>query len=281
MTFVEPARVPVEDASVHYIEWGPAIAGALTAAAIGFVLVTFGAAIGLAVASTAPTWRDSSATLQLLSGLYLLLVAILAFGVGGYLAGRMRTRLNGSSDEIEFRDGTLGLVVWAIAVILTALITWAGAQSLSRLGSPPNASQSVAGENLVAYDLDRLFRAERKPQSADLTQARSEAARILLTSAGHTGVTPDDRTYLIALTSAETGLARPDAERRVDAIIAQARDNIRKARRAAVIVAFMAAAAALLGAAMAWLASCAGGRQRDAGTVPSMTWGWSGPRLAR
>jgi hypothetical protein len=280
MTMMESARVPVEDARVNYVQWASAIAGALTAAAIGFVLDTFGAAIGLAVASTAPTWRDSSAALQLLSGLYLLLVAMLAFGVGGYLAGRMHRPSPGSADEIEFRDGTLGLVAWAIAVILTALIAWTGAQSFSRLGAPSSATQSVGGENLIAYDLDRLFRAERRPPNTDLTYARSEAGRILLTSAGHSGVAPEDRAYLLALTSAQTGLAGPEAQRRVDTIIAQARDNIRKARRAAVILAFMAGAAALLGAAVAWLASCAGGRHRDAGTPPSMTWGLWGPRLA-
>jgi hypothetical protein len=87
------------------------------------------------------------------------------------------------------------------------------------------------------------------------------------------------RNYLVTLTSAETGLARADAERRVDSVIAQARDDIRKARRAAVILAFMAGAAALLGAAVAWFASCAGGRHRD-GTAPSMSWGRLGPRTA-
>ncbi len=279
MTFTEPVRAAAEDARVSYVQWGPAIAGALVAAALAFVLDSFGAAIGLAVSSTAPTWRDSSAALQVLSGLYLVLVAIAAFGVGGYVAGRMRRSVPGSTDEIEFRDGTLGLMVWAIAVSLTALITWGAVQSLSRLGAPSSATQSVAGENLIAFDLDRLFRAERRPQNTDIRYARSEAGRILLTSAGHTGVAPDDRNYLVSLTSAETGLARPDAERRVDSIITQARDDIRKARRAAVILAFMAGAAALLGAAVAWLASCAGGRHRD-GTAPSMTWGWLGPRTA-
>jgi hypothetical protein len=132
---------------------------------------------------------------------------------------------------------------------------------------------------LIAYDLDRLFRAERRPQNTNIQYARSEAARILLTSAGHTGITVDDRNYLVALTSAETGLSVPDAVRRVDSIMAQTRDDIRKARRAAVILAFMVGAAALLGAAVAWLASCAGGRHRD-GTAPSNTWGWFGPRTA-
>jgi hypothetical protein len=280
MTFSEPVRAPLEDARVNYVQWGPVIAGALTAAAVALVLDSFGAAIGLAVSSTSPTWRDSSAALQLLSGLYLILVAIAAFGAGGYLAGRTSRPLPGNADEVEFRHGTLGLVAWAIAVILTALTTLAALQSFSRLAAPSSATQSVAGENLIAYDLDRLFRAERRPQNTDIGYARSEAGRILLTSAGHTGVTPDDRNYLVALTAAETGLARPDAERRVDSIIAQARDNIRKARRAAIILGFMTGAAALLGAAVAWFASCAGGRHRD-GTAPSMNWGWLGPRMAR
>ncbi|HEY2402426.1 MAG TPA: hypothetical protein VGI23_18875 [Steroidobacteraceae bacterium] len=279
MTVVDPVRAPVEDARVNYVQWGPAIAGALIAAALGFVLDAFGAALGFAVSSTAPTWRDSSAALQVLSGLYLVLVAMAAFGAGGYVAGRMRRPLAGTVEEVEFRDGTLGLVVWAIAVILTALTTWATAQSLSRLGAPSSATQSVAGENLIAYDLDRLFRAERRPQNTNIQYARSEAARILLTSAGHTGITVDDRNYLVALTSAETGVSVPDAVRRVDSIMAQTRDDIRKARRAAVILAFMVGAAALLGAAVAWLASCAGGRHRD-GTAPSITWGWFGPRTA-
>jgi hypothetical protein len=279
MTVVDPVRAPVEDARVNYVQWGPAIAGALIAAAVGLVLDAFGAALGLAVSSTAPTWRDSSAALQVLSGLYLVLVAMAAFGAGGYVAGRMRRPLAGTVEEVEFRDGTLGLVVWAIAVFLTAFTTWATAQSLSRLGAPSSATQSVAGENLIAYDLDRLFRAERRPQNTNIQYARSEAARILLTSAGHTGITVDDRNYLVALTSAETGLSVPDALRRVDSIMAQARDDIRKARRAAVILAFMAGAAVLLGAAVAWLASCAGGRHRD-GTAPSITWGWFGPRTA-
>ncbi|HEY7246975.1 MAG TPA: hypothetical protein VH678_24140 [Xanthobacteraceae bacterium] len=279
MTFTDPARAPLEDARVNYLQWGPAIAGALLAAALGLVLDSFGAAIGLAVSSTAPTWRDSSAALQVLSGLYLVLVAIAAFGLGGYVAGRMRRPLPGDAEQVEFRDGTLGLVVWAIALILTALTTLVAAQSLARLGAPASATQSAGGENLIAFDLDRLFRAERRPQNTDIRYARSEASRILLTGAGHTGVAPDDRNYLVTITAAETGLARPDAERRVDSIIAQSRDDIRKARRAAVILAFMAGAAALLGAAVAWLASCAGGRHRD-GTAPSMTWGWLGPRTA-
>lgn len=284
MTTLEPVAVAVEAEQPNYIQWTPAVAGALAAASLAFVMHSFAAAIGLAVSSTAPTWRDASIALQLLSGLYLVLVAIVSLGVGGYIAGRMRAPVDAVPDEVEFRDGVLGLLVWAIAMVLTVLMTWAAAQSLTRLAAPSagpaGSAQSVAGENVIAFDLDRLFRSDKRPQNVDLSYARSEAARILLTSGSHRGVLPEDRTYLIRLTSANTGLAAPEAEKRVETIIAQARDNIGKARRASVILAFMAGAAALLGAAVAWFAACAGGNHRDErDAVPSMTWGWNGPRL--
>ena len=286
MTVMEPAAVAVNDGRTRYIQWGPAVAGALAGAALAFVLHSFAAAIGLAISSTAPTWRDSSMMLQLLSGLYLVLVALAAFGVGGYIAGRMRSPLDvvGSDDEIEFRDGTHGLLVWAIAILLTAILAWAVAAPLTRLaapsGGPSGTAQSVAGENIIAFELDRLLRAEKRPANVDLAQVRSEAARILLTAAGHRGIAAEDRAYLVRLTAATAGVSAADAEKRVATAIAQSRDNIRKARRASVILAFMAGAAALLGAAVAWFAACAGGRHRDGRSVPSMLWGWNGPRLA-
>ena len=74
------------------VDWGPVIAGALTAAALASVLHAFAAALGLAVSSTAPTWRDASIALWILSGVYLVFVALVAYGVGGYVAGLLRER---------------------------------------------------------------------------------------------------------------------------------------------------------------------------------------------
>jgi hypothetical protein len=278
MTTFESARAGEVDEAPG-IQWGPIFAGALTAAAFAFVLNTFGAALGLAVSSTSPTWRDSSAVLQVLSGIYLVLVALVAFGVGGYLAGRMRRPLDTSVEDVEFRDGLSGLLAWSVAMALTVMMTWAAAQSLTRLAASSAPAASVAGENIIAFDLDRLFRAERRPQNQDLTYARSEAARILLTSGGHSGVSSDDRAYLIRLTAAHTGLAPADAEKRVDTIISQANDNIRKARRSAIIIAFMAGAAALLGAAMAWYAASTGGEHRDGRSAPPAYWGIRSSRI--
>jgi hypothetical protein len=153
------------------------------------------------------------------------------------------------------------------------LIAIAAVQSVPRLAAPSGAtSTSVAGENLLAYDLDRLFRSDRAPQG-DMTYARGEAARIIFTTSSHRGMQDDDRAYLVRLVTARTGLAQPEAERRVNEVIARAKDDISRARKTGVILAFMAGAAALLGAAVAWFAACAGGRDRD-GEVRTMLHGW-------
>jgi hypothetical protein len=262
-----------------YPEWGPIVAGAIAASALALVLHAFALAIGLSVSSTAPTWRDASFALVALSGLYVILAALASYGLGGYLAGLMRERLT-SRENADLRDGLHGLLVWALASLLTAVIGLAAAQPLTRLAAPSSGqagpSTSVAGENLVAYDLDRLFRAERRPDT-DLEYARAEAARILLTTSSHRGMQPEDRSYLVRLTSATTGLAQPDAERRVDEVAARAKENVARARRTAVVLAFTAGAAALLGAVVSWFAACAGGRIRDGEAPPHALLDWGRP----
>jgi hypothetical protein len=274
----EPDPRPVSlIGQTFYPEWGPIVAGAIAASALALVLHAFAVAIGLSLSSTAPTWRDASFALVALSGLYVILAALASYGLGGYLAGLMRERLT-SRENADLRDGLHGLLVWALASLLTAVVGFATAQSLTRLATPSSGqagpSRSVAGENLIAYDLDRLFRAEQRPDT-DLEYARAEAARILLTTSSHRGMQPEDRGYLVRLISATTGLAQPDAERRVDEVAARAKENIARARRSAVVLAFTAGAAALLGAAASWFAACAGGRVRD-GETPShalLDWG--------
>src|SRR5919201_2387130 len=97
-----PGPVPTPGGPLSYIHWGPVIGGAFAAAALWFVLMTFASAVGLAVFSPSPTWRDTSIALALLTGLWLLLAAIGSFGLGGYLAGRVRSSWSTSEDEVEF-----------------------------------------------------------------------------------------------------------------------------------------------------------------------------------
>jgi hypothetical protein len=272
------------------------IAGAITAAALASVLHAFAGAIGLAVSSTAPTWRDASIALWILSGIYLILVALLAYGVGGYVAGLLRERYGSTAasttgttttntaslvvDEVEMRDGLHGLLVWALATLLTVLLLMLAASATTRLAAPSAGTAgpgtSVAGKNIIAFDIDRLLRGDRR-QGEDVSQTRAEAARILLTSSSHNGVAAEDRAYLVRLVSARTGLAQPEAERRTDASIASAKENIARARKSTVILAFMAGGAAILGAAAAWFAAVAGGEQRD-DRSPAGSWHLFGTR---
>lgn len=253
--------------SSAYVQWTPVIAGALAAAALATVLHSFAGAIGLAVSSAAPTWRDASVGLMILSGVYLVVVALASYGLGGYIAGLLRDRLGTSvtMEEVEFRDSIHGLLVWSVATLLTALFLVMAASVSSRIAAPTATSSaaSTASENTIAYDIDRLLRGERRPDVVDSQQLRGEVGRILLTSSSHTGVAVDDRSYLVRLVGGRTGLAPGDAEKRVDAAIASARDNLSRARKSGVILAFMAGAAALLGAAAAWFAAVVGGQHRD------------------
>jgi hypothetical protein len=271
---------PVGSETAFDIQWSAIFAGAVAAAALAFILHAFAGAIGISLASTAPTWRDASFALVLLSGLYLIVVALVSFGFGAFVAARIRAPLVGTADDMEFRDGMHGLIVWALATLLTGLLAIALVQATPQLAAPSASapSTSVAGENIIAYDLDRLFRSERRPQGlVNMDYPRAEAARILLTASSHRGLQPDDRTYLARLVSAMTGLGQPEAERRVDSVLTMAKENISRARRSAVILGFMVGAAALLGALAAWFAACAGGRQRDGRENLHPLWDWRRP----
>ena len=274
MAVSERTEIVAVETATSFLQWTPVIAGALVASAISLVLIAFGSAIGLSILSSSPTWRDASPALAVLSGLFLLLTAIASFGLGGYVAGRLRERWYQSAhnDVVEFRDGTHGVVAWAIAVVITGLVAAASAAVIaSREVQPATSPIATTSEPLIAYELDRLFRTGQRPLEGDLTYTRAEAGRILLTATGRRGIAPEDRTYLVRLVATRTGISQPDAERRVDDAIAGATTAVRKARRGAVIVAFATAVSLLVGAATAWYASCVGGRHRD-GVAPSLTW---------
>lgn len=261
------------------LQWTAIVAGALIACAVSSIMVTFGATIGLGVSSTAPTWRDASVALWVLSGIYLVLQALISFGCGGYLAGRCRLPYEGGiSDEAESRDGLHGVASWALAivlgVILAALVTM-GASRPTALTQPTTTTEP----SMLSTEIDHLFRSTRRPPNLDLAPLRAEAGRILMTSSGHNGVSSDDRSYLVQLVTATTGLAGQDAERRVDGVIAESRTAISRTRASTIVLAFSVATALLFGAAAAWAGAGAGGRHRDG--MPLSGWMHHANRLNR
>lgn len=264
--------VPTPGGPLSYLHWGPIIAGAVAASASSFVLISFATAIGLALVSPSPTWRDTSVALTALTGLWLLLVALGSFGLGGYIAGRVRSTWATNPDEVEFRDGLHGLLVWALAIVLGAVLGLMTALSYAALGSSTAQRASQGEPAFLAYEVDRLFRSDRRPNAPD-PELRGEAGRVLMTGASRE-LANDDRAYLVRLVTARTGLEAPEADRRVGEILNETKQAARRARAASIIIGFMTAASLALGAASAWFAAGVGGRHRDQTISPPMRWSW-------
>ncbi|HEX4157323.1 MAG TPA: hypothetical protein VHY79_02535 [Rhizomicrobium sp.] len=261
-----------------YIDWRAVIGGAVLAAGVSFTLLAFGSGIGLSVASTAPTWRDSSPWLWLLSGFFLVFVALCAFGFGGYAAGRMRLATRApAGGESEFRDAMHGLFMWGLALLISALLAAVAGLTATRAAAPSGGTAgpaaSVAGENILASELDELFRSYRYTPGPNMEYQRAEASRILLKTDSRAGVSADDKAYLTKIVALRTGINDAEADDRVNRILAESKSELHKARVAAVMEAFLIAAALLVGAAVAWFSAAEGGRDRELGRLP--VWDWS------
>ncbi|RYF49184.1 MAG: hypothetical protein EOO38_08455 [Cytophagaceae bacterium] len=258
------------------ISWGSVIAGSIVAAALAAVLHGFGASIGLATSSSAPTWRDASVGLWILSGVYLMLVALASYGLGGYIAGWLKS-FDASGrivdDDEDVHSSLHGLLVWGLSTLLTLFIL-GGALALASRSSGPasNTTSSASSEALIAYDLDRLLRGDARGAPGDYARVRAETGRILLTAGGHNGVSTEDKQYLVRLVNAQINLAPADADRRVETAIVRANESISRARRSGVILGFMVSAGILLGLVAAWFAAPAGAKHGlDQSLVP--IWG--------
>jgi hypothetical protein len=250
------------------LEWSSILFGAMVATAVSSILLTFAVSVGLGVSSASPTWRDASVALWLLSGVFLVLQALISFGCGGYLAARARARYSDIvAEEVERRDGWQGIATWALAILLSIII----ATLVAIAGSRPSALSapgSTSEPSVLSYEIDHLFRAQRRLPNAELAPLRAEAGRILLTSSSHGGVSTDDRAFLAQLVTTATGLTGPDADRRVDTTIADARRAISRTRASTILLSFSLAASLLLGAIAAWAGAEAGGRHRDGMPLP-------------
>lgn len=274
-----------------YVEWGPVFAGAFLAAALSFVLLTFLTAIGLTAVSPWPSESMSPRVLASLAAFFLLLQQIASFMVGGYVAGRMRTRwAEGSDDEVRFRDGLHGGLVWAVGVVIGAALIFSTASvtvhtGAAAIGAGVGASATSDPMDIV---LDTLLRPEgasaaeasaapavpedgsaattleRQATATTTTDtARAEMSRVLAKAVTSSGVSEQDRPYLVSLVAARTGLPRAEAEKRVDQAVTSAREAADTARRGAALLGFITAASLILSLGAAWWAAIRGGHHRD------------------
>jgi hypothetical protein len=116
------AIAPVETVAPRSaVSWGAIIAGATAAAALSLVLLVLGTGLGLAVVSPWSGEGASAKTVGVSSIVWVCVTQLASAALGGYLAGRLRTRWVGTDiDEVYFRDTAHGFLAWALATIVAA-----------------------------------------------------------------------------------------------------------------------------------------------------------------
>lgn len=275
-----------------YVEWGAIIAGAITAAAISFVLLTFGTATGLSATSPWPNSGLSPKMLASIAVFWILAQQIGAFMIGGYIAGRLRSRWSeGDVEEAELRDGLHGALVWAVGIALGAVLfafaTTSAAKTAADVTSRTVTAATTSNLDLVSYYADVLLRTTGR-QATPGTQAaprgepvspelRAELVRLLGRALTNGSLAEADKSYLASLVAQRTGLNQQEAEKRVNDTFAEANRAVReaadKARRAAVLTGFVTAASLLISLAAACWAAQRGGHHRDTNVPARFTWG--------
>lgn len=273
--------------------WPSIIAGAFVAAASTVILVALGSGIGFA--SLSP-WSDRGAsvtTFAVTTAIWLIVTQWVSAALGGYLAGRLRTRWIGTHPhEVFFRDTAHGLITWSVATILVVAVgastfrSAAGAAGRAAnagataamiagpgsAGGAMSADAAAPGANwpVLAYEIDKLYRTSNFGGIALLADARVETAHIAANVFATGNISSADRAYLVEQVAARTGASQADAQARVDNFVAaltQAQEKLKaaadSARKAAAEAAIYLALSMLIGAFIASVAAALGGRIRD------------------
>jgi hypothetical protein len=278
-----------DDSGRSAVSWAAVVAGAVVATATTVILLLLGSGIGLSMISPWYGAGASAMTVGVSAVIWLVVVQWLSSALGGFLAGRLRTKWTSlHTHEVTFRDTAHGLLAWSLASIAGAVLfaslaasgagvaakgaadIAAGAASGAAQAGVQNGAASAALDP-SAYFVDTMF---RSPNQADAVRAdfRSETARILAhsTQDGRIALAPEDRTYLAQLVAARAGIGQPEAEQRVDVLVKQlndAQDKIREAadaaRKRAAQLSIMLALSMVVGAFVASAAAAYGGSIRD------------------
>jgi hypothetical protein len=277
------------------VSWASIFAGAAGAASLSLILLILGTGLGLS--SVSPWAHDgvSKITFGVSTILWVTFTQLVASGMGGYLAGRLRTRwVEVQRDEIYFRDTVHGFLAWAVSSLVTATLLTSVVASItnSSVQAGPSATGKIAttavtavvgadsaktddGTGSLDYFIDSLFRKDTTVALTATPVPLVEVGRIFMTNIHTVALPAQDLRYVGQLVTQHTSLPQQAAEKRVSdtyarvqarwhdaqTATAQAADAARKASAYASLWLFVAL---LSGAFVASLAATAGGRQRDA-----------------
>jgi hypothetical protein len=292
-TAVVAVSAAANESAESAVSWAAIIAGAFASAAMGLILIALGTGLGFAAVSPWSNSGVSATTMSIAGAIWLLSMSAIASGIGGYLAGRLRTRwVDLHGDEVFFRDTVHGFVSWAVGTVLTAAVLTSaagalvgGAAKIATTGAAvvgtgsagaASATRPPAPADPYAYYVDSLFRSGQlaEPGAADDTAMRAEVGRIFSNGVRNGDIPPSDRLYLSELVAARTGLTPADADKRVNDVYsraqaavanteAKAREAADTAQKAATYTSLWMFIALLVGAFAATYCATLGGRLRD------------------
>jgi hypothetical protein len=258
------------EAAASGVSWAAVFAGAFAAAALSLILLALGAGAGLS--SLSPFSGVSATTVGVGALIYLCITEIISSGVGGYLAGRLRTKwVDLHTDEVYFRDTAHGFLAWCVALVMGA--AFLGAAGAGMVGTAANAraanNSGAAAADTAAleanrYYIDSLFRSGKAANGAEDIAAKAEAASVFAHAIANGAVlSPDDRNYVAGLVSASTGLNHSEAETRVTNVFERDLAAVDQARKSVAHSLYWLFVALLLGAFTASFAATMGGHRRD------------------
>jgi len=252
------------------VSWPAILAGTLVAAATSLMLLALGSGMGLASVSPWPGSGASATTVTVTAAIWLIVVQWAASGLGGYLTGRLRSKwVSTHTHEVFFRDTAHGLLTWALATVLGLALLASAVSSVIGGGvraavSTTSIDSGAAASAVNPYDVDMLFRSSRPDTNAPVSSTNAEATLIFGKALAAGAMPAADRSYLEQLIAARSGLSQEEAQRRLDAVMTQARTAADTARKAGAMASLYFALSMLVGAFVAGVAAAIGGRMRDA-----------------
>jgi hypothetical protein len=281
---MQPAVIPIVERPTAWAEvpgkneaysagvsWPAVIGGSFVSASLALILLSLGTGLGFSSISPWSNMSVAASTIGKAAIAWLIITQIIASAMGGYLAGRLRTKwVNVHTDEVYFRDTAHGFLVWALGLVVTAAFLASAATSLaggaaqrSAAATPTTVDSYTSVLNPNAYLIDILFRSNGAIPDRNDAPARGEAERILTHALKQGAMPPADNTYLAQMVSTMTGLTQSDAENRVSDVFARAQQSAESARKALAHLSLWLFVALLSGAFCASYAGTIGGRQRD------------------
>lgn len=239
------------------VSWGAIFAGAAGAASLSLVLFVLGTGLGLAAVSPWSHEGISAGAAGVSSIVWVTVVQLAASVLGGYLAGRLRSRwVTVHTHEVYFRDTAHGFLAWGVSTLLMATLLSSAVAGLVSGGAKAGAMAASAGSS---YEVDSIVRGapERAP----------EAARIFAHGLANGELDSGDTRYLGRIVAANAGVSQAEGEKRVEDTFAKAKQAADDARKKSAWLALWLVVSLFIGAFVASVSATFGGRLRDSSVL--------------